>query len=165
MQVAPPGAKIGTNANCITLAKFGTNSGDFTWWSNFELIQAEQHTIGQIWNQFWWHHLVVKFWTNTSGTTYNWPNASSKRTQVIDSIYTLGPLCLWRCFIVCISDPLMEKFRDWGFSNSFLTTCRKRPPATESIPWSKTACCRSWCVRLHSREAFIEYVDLTLNLS
>ena len=30
--------------------------------------------VGQIWNQFWWHHLVVKFWTNTSGTTYNWPN-------------------------------------------------------------------------------------------
>ena len=23
--------------------------------------------VGQIWNQFWWS-------TNTSGTTYNWPN-------------------------------------------------------------------------------------------
>ena len=27
------------------LTKFGTNSGDFTWWSNFELIQVESHTI------------------------------------------------------------------------------------------------------------------------
>ena len=24
--------------------------------------------------KFWWHHLVVKFLPNTSGTTYNWPN-------------------------------------------------------------------------------------------
>ena len=31
-------------------------------------------SVGQIWNRFWWHLLVVKFWTNTSGTTYNWPN-------------------------------------------------------------------------------------------
>ena len=30
--------------------------------------------VGQIWNQCWWRHLVVKFWTNTSGTAYNWPN-------------------------------------------------------------------------------------------
>ena len=51
--------------------------------------------VGQIWNQFWWHHLVVKFWTNTSGTTYNWPNLEPMQvefylageiTQVIDSI-------------------------------------------------------------------------------
>ena len=26
------------------LAKFGTNSGDITWWSNFELIQLEPNT-------------------------------------------------------------------------------------------------------------------------
>ena len=37
-------AKIGTNANCITC------------WPNLEPM------------------LVVKFWTNSSGTTYNWPN-------------------------------------------------------------------------------------------
>ena len=50
---------------------------------------------GQICNQFWWHHLVVKFWTNTGGTTYNWPNLEPMQvafylageiTQVIDSI-------------------------------------------------------------------------------
>ena len=51
--------------------------------------------VGQIWNQCWWRHLVVKFWTNTSGTTYNWPNLEPMKvefflagdiTQVIDSI-------------------------------------------------------------------------------
>ena len=51
--------------------------------------------VGQIWNQFWWHHLVVKFSTNTSGTTYNWANLepmhvelyiAGEITQVIDSI-------------------------------------------------------------------------------
>ena len=51
--------------------------------------------VGQIWNQFWCFHLVVKFWTNTSGTTHNWPNLEPMQvefylageiTQVIDSI-------------------------------------------------------------------------------
>ena len=31
------------------LAKFVTHAGGTTWWSNFELIQVEPHTIGQIW--------------------------------------------------------------------------------------------------------------------
>ena len=39
------------------LAKFGTNSGGITWWSNFELIQVEPHTIGQIWNQCKWNSI------------------------------------------------------------------------------------------------------------
>ena len=30
------------------LAKFGTTAGGATWWSNFELIQVEPHTIGQM---------------------------------------------------------------------------------------------------------------------
>ena len=30
------------------LAKFGTDSGGITWWSNVELIQVEAHTIGQL---------------------------------------------------------------------------------------------------------------------
>ena len=51
--------------------------------------------VGQIWNQFWWHHLVVNCSTNTSGITYNWPNLEQMQvefylageiTQVIDSI-------------------------------------------------------------------------------
>ena len=51
--------------------------------------------VGQIWNQFWWHHLLVKFWTNTSGTTYSWPNLETMQvafylageiTQVKESI-------------------------------------------------------------------------------
>ena len=52
------------------LAKFGTNSGDITWWSNFELIQVEPHTIGQIWNQRKWHSIL----------------SAGEITQVIDSI-------------------------------------------------------------------------------
>ena len=64
-------AKIGTNANCIMLANFGTNSGGFTWWSNFELIiQVEPHTIGQIWNQCKWNSSYL----------------AGEITQVIDSI-------------------------------------------------------------------------------
>ena len=41
------------------LAKFGTNAGGDTWWSNFELIQVEPHTIGQIWNQCKWHSILI----------------------------------------------------------------------------------------------------------
>ena len=52
------------------LAKFGTNSGGITWWSNFELIQVEPHTIGQIWNQCNWHSI----------------SRAGEITQVIDSI-------------------------------------------------------------------------------
>ena len=63
------------------LAKFGTNSGGITWWSNFELIQVEPHTFGQI-------------WTNTSGILFSWRDNSSYR------LYTLGLLCLWQCFFV-----------------------------------------------------------------
>ena len=51
------------------LANFGTNSGGDTWWSNFELIQVEPHTIGQIWNQ-----MQVEFYL------------AGEITQVIDSI-------------------------------------------------------------------------------
>ena len=53
------------------LAKFGTNSGGITWLSNFELIQVEPHTIGQIWNQC---NVQVAFYL------------AGEITQVIDSI-------------------------------------------------------------------------------
>ena len=53
------------------LAKFGTNSGGITWLSNFELIQVEPHTIGQIWNQC---NVQVAFFL------------AGEITQVIDSI-------------------------------------------------------------------------------
>ena len=39
------------------LAKIGTDSGGITWWSNFELLQVEPHTIGQIWNLCKWHSI------------------------------------------------------------------------------------------------------------
>ena len=57
MQIAPSGGQIGTNALHYMLAKFETNSGGITWWSNFQLIQVEPHTIGQIWNQRKWHSI------------------------------------------------------------------------------------------------------------
>ena len=52
------------------LAKFGTNGGGATWRSNFELIQVEPHTIGQIWNQCKRHSI----------------SRAGEITQVIDSI-------------------------------------------------------------------------------
>ena len=64
------------------MAKFGTNSNCITCWPNLEPILVAI--------------LVVKFWTNTSGTTYNWPNLEPMQvifylageiTQVIDSIH------------------------------------------------------------------------------
>ena len=67
------------------LAKFGTNSGGFTWCSNFELIQVEPHTIGQIWNQC------------KCGILFSWRDNSSYR------LYALGPLCLWQCFFFNLS--------------------------------------------------------------
>ena len=36
--------------------EFGISNSP-TWWSNFELIQVEPHTIGQIWNQCKWHYI------------------------------------------------------------------------------------------------------------
>ena len=45
------------------LVKFGTNSGGITWWSNFELIQVEPHTIG--------------LGTNASGILFSWRDNSS----------------------------------------------------------------------------------------
>ena len=50
------------------LAKFGTNAGGATWWSNFELIQVEPHTIGQM------EPMQVEFYL------------AGEITQVIDSI-------------------------------------------------------------------------------
>ena len=76
------------------MVKFVTNASSATWWPKLEPMLSTLH-VGQIRNHVWWHHLVVKFWTNTSGTTYNWPNLEPKQvafylageiTQVIDSI-------------------------------------------------------------------------------
>ena len=83
-------------------AKFGINAIGAIWWTTLQPMLGTLH-VGQIWNQFWWHHLVVKFWTNTSGTTYNWPNLEPKkvafswRDNSSYRLYTLGPLCFWQC--------------------------------------------------------------------
>ena len=61
---------------------------------------------GQICNKCKWCHLVAKFGTNASCALW-WPNLelmqvepplAGEITQVLDAIYTLGPLCLWQCF-------------------------------------------------------------------
>ena len=74
-------AKIGTNANCIT------------GWPNLEPILVAI--------------LVVKFWTNTSGTTYNWPNLGpmhvafylageiTQETQYPGSVVPLAMFCIY----------------------------------------------------------------------
>ena len=61
------------------MVKFGTNSVDITWWSNFELIRVN-------------HIQLAKFGTKESGILFSWRDNSSYR------LYTLGPLCLWQCF-------------------------------------------------------------------
>ena len=85
------------------MAKFVTKASIATWWPKLEPMLIALH-VGQIWNQCWWRHLVVKFRTNTSGTAlakcvtnasgilFSWRDNSSYR------LYTLGPLCLWQCF-------------------------------------------------------------------
>ena len=55
------------------MVKFVTNASSAIWWPKLGPILIALH-VGQNWNQVWWHHLVVKSWTNTSGSTYNWPN-------------------------------------------------------------------------------------------
>ena len=82
MQIAPSGGQIVTNASSAI------------WWPKLDPILIALH-VSQICNQFWWHHLVVKFWTYLSGTTYNWPNlepmhvafySAGEITQVKESI-------------------------------------------------------------------------------
>ena len=67
-------------------------NSDITSSKTMKILKGENYDNKK---KFWWHHLVVKFWTNTSGTTYNWPNLEPKQvafylageiTQVIDSI-------------------------------------------------------------------------------
>ena len=53
------GPKIGTNA-----LQFGTNTSGITWWSNFELIQAENIQL-------------AKFGINSSGILFSWTDNSS----------------------------------------------------------------------------------------
>ena len=63
------------------LTKFGTNSGDFTWWSNFELIQMEFYLAVEItqvidslpWvrcasgNVFFYFHMKIVMFSCTGG--------------------------------------------------------------------------------------------------
>ena len=49
------------------------NASDQTWWPTMEKMQMAP-SGGQIWNSCKWSHPLIKFWTSTSETTYNWPN-------------------------------------------------------------------------------------------
>ena len=94
-----------------------TTSRQWTiWWSNLELMQVVP-PVGQIWNKFWWYHLVVKFWTNTSGTTYNWPNF--KPLQV--ALYLAGEITQVKesiPWVRCASGNVWEEYHHWIFWRS-----------------------------------------------
>ena len=86
------------------MAKFATHASGAIWWPILQLMQVAPFG-GQICNLCKWRHLVVKFatnasgaiWlTNTSGILFSWRDNSSFRC------YTLGPLCLWQCFIYIV---------------------------------------------------------------
>ena len=119
------------------MVKFVTNASSATWWPKLEPMLIALH-VGQIWNQFWWHHLVVKFWTNTSGTTYNWPNLEPMQvafylageiTQVIDSI----PWVRCASGNVYITDILGRLLADrWDTRQTSLKCATARPSVIDS---------------------------------
>ena len=59
------------------LANFGTNASGATWWSNFELIQVEPHTIDQ-------------FGTNASGILFSWRDKLKLKSQYPGSVVPLA---------------------------------------------------------------------------
>ena len=89
------------------VVKFVTNA-QCTWWPKLKPMLIALH-VGPIWNQFWWHHLLVKFWTNTSGTNYNWPNLEPIKVAfyLAGEITQVKELIPWvRCAsgnVLCIS--------------------------------------------------------------
>ena len=98
---------------------YATNANCAIWWSNLELMQVAP-PVGQIWNQFWWHHLVVKFWTNTSGTTYNWPNLEPMQV----ALYLAGEITQVKesiPWVRCASGNVLDLCQYLGKENS----CRK----------------------------------------
>ena len=100
--VMQPGGQIKNLCKWSHLVvKFATNACGAIWWSNLKLMQVAP-SRGQFCNLFKWRHLVVKFATNASGAIWltnasgilsSWRDNSSFRC------YTLGPLCLWQCFL------------------------------------------------------------------
>ena len=112
MQVAPSGGQNWNQCKWRYLvAKSVTNAGGATWWcKKQQYIQATQVAPqgGQIYNQCTWCHLMAKIGTNTSyiwnqcKTCTLWSHLQIDFCQKNDLSYrvnTLGPLCLWQCFI------------------------------------------------------------------
>ena len=77
MHVTLPGGQLWKQCKwCHLVAKFATNSSDAIWWLDG-----------------WLHYMLAKFLTNASGILFCWRDNSSFRCC------TLGPLCLWQCFL------------------------------------------------------------------
>ena len=92
------------------MVKFVTNASSAIWWPKMEPILIALH-VGQIWNQFWWHHLVVKFWTNTGETTYNWTNLETMQV----AFYLAGKITQVKEYIPwvrCASGNVLMIFHD-----------------------------------------------------
>ena len=114
--MAPSGDQIWNKCKWRNLVtKFWTYSSGAIWWPNFELTQVAPSS-DQIRNECQWRDLVTKFRTNSSGAIW-WPNLQLIQVVPLKSILsysswkiyssyeinTLGPLCLWQCFISFIN--------------------------------------------------------------
>ena len=101
------------------LANFGTNASGATWWSNFELIQVEPHTM-------------AKFGTNASGAIW-WPNLQPM--QVVASFATDSSGAIWWPNFELIQVEPHTICQIWN--QCFLTG--EVTQAKESIPWVRCA--------------------------
>ena len=92
MQIAPSGGQIGTNALHYMLAKFETNSGGITWWSNFQLIQVTWGTTYVQW---------AKFGTNASGILFSWRDNSIPWVRCASAnVLMMPPLSICGCALL-----------------------------------------------------------------
>ena len=99
MQLSPSGGQIWNQCNWRhRVAKFVINASGAIWWPNLELMQVVP-SGDQIWNLCKWCHLVTKFATNSSSATEIDLIYSSWKIYSSYEINTLGPLCLWQCFV------------------------------------------------------------------
>ncbi len=71
---------------------------------------------GQIWNQCKCYHLVTKFATNSSSASEIDLIYSSWKIYSSYEINTLGPLCLWQCYLIqiCICWFVTNRFKIWS---------------------------------------------------
>ena len=104
MQVAPPVEQICNHCKYLHVV-----ANIWKQWMRLHMAKLSSckwqvaPSSGQICNQFKWRHLVNYEWshiqlaifeTNASGILFSWRDLNSSFR-----CYTLGPLCLWQCFI------------------------------------------------------------------